>query len=791
MPRIIKRMLLSTLLLVPFAAMSAEPWLAPIHSYINLSSSNTNVDNGSPIVLSESGNPIGNVQENENFVVKVLPTASGIQTVEVSIDGVTYFPATLQNGSYQYDFGLLSINNYTLNLRIDGVEQPSVDFIVTEQVIIPERVSAGYAPNEVGVNQPFEMRWESVEGAEHYTVLVQDGGSGGAVLQRIENLTDTDVEITHNTIQVIIVRVQACNSAGCSAAWGTRIINVLGNVPSVPVNVEVPTEAFLDEEFNVTWAAVSGASEYKVYVNGGRKVTTSALTASITVTKEGQANIGVAACNSNGCSSPSTGQSVLVALDPNTPIANPDTATLQVLSSQTISVVDNDVDPLGTLLRVTEISQQPSLGTASISGDGASIVYTNTTGACGGVEQFSDSLQYKVENANGLVSKSATVEITMNCTATGNWVALPVPFNVLPPQYTLHVGKQDYYLAADATSWIMVRDVPIGLYGDYSFIRIYKSGDSWLSTESTYTEFSANAIAAIPQGLLQVANLGTDDYYSANLDIGLGQQPIAVEDNGAYTLNNPVFVNVVRNDVAPAPQHLRVTSIVRPPMFGTATIGVHQQGIVYTADPDSCLQDSLIYEVTNNNRQTSIAEVTLQCVASSGQAPTAIDDVIYYLVNQSASSDIVANDIFPSSLDIEVAITSAPGHGSAILEGTTLQFTPSLDTCTNDTIGYSLTNNNGTSNGEIELKCLETHWDNATVSINQPATIKWQQLNATYCSLSYDGSQYYSMQGQQTFTFFVPGTYYWQCFNVNDNAVTQPYPITVNKLPAPGNLVEQ
>jgi hypothetical protein len=133
----------------------------------------------------------------------------------------------------------------------------------------------------------------------------------------------------------------------------------------------------------------------------------------------------------------STPASVAITVLPvnDAPVATNDTAG-SVLSggSMTIAVLsnDSDVDDPPTNLSVAAITQAPQHGTAVVSGDGKSIIYTTSAAFAG-----ADSFAYTARDAAGAISNVATVGINTTLNTTGGLLA---PY-MAPPKKTYNLGQ--------------------------------------------------------------------------------------------------------------------------------------------------------------------------------------------------------------------------------------------------------------------------------------------------------------------------------------------------------------
>ena len=117
------------------------------------------------------------------------------------------------------------------------------------------------------------------------------------------------------------------------------------------------------------------------------------------------------------------------------PVANNDTAgpaTIGALLTINVLGNDTDIDDPVTNLTVAAITQSPLYGTAQISADGKSIIYTPSAAFAG-----IDTLAYTARDAAGAVSNAATVSVS---TTVRNVDRLLAPYQA-PPKKTYNLGQ--------------------------------------------------------------------------------------------------------------------------------------------------------------------------------------------------------------------------------------------------------------------------------------------------------------------------------------------------------------
>ena len=99
---------------------------------------------------------------------------------------------------------------------------------------------------------------------------------------------------------------------------------------------------------------------------------------------------------------------ITIVADNEAPIANDDAFTINDPGEQSLDVLANDTTEAGETLVVDAITVAPTLGTAVITSDGSSILFTPNAGAMG-----TDTLTYQVNDGNGGID-TAVVTLTLD-----------------------------------------------------------------------------------------------------------------------------------------------------------------------------------------------------------------------------------------------------------------------------------------------------------------------------------------------------------------------------------------
>ncbi|UUO02920.1 Ig-like domain-containing protein [Mycolicibacterium novocastrense] len=184
------------------------------------------------------------------------------------------------------------------------------------------------------------------------------------------------------------------------AEGGSTVINVLGNDtdPDGNATIDPATVEVISGPANGS-TSVNTTTGQITYTSNGAEVTSDSFTYRVK--------------DANGAVSNTATVTVTVAaVNDGPPVANGDTAVVAEGGSTVINVLGNDTDPDGNATidpATVEVISGPANGSTSVNTTTGQITYTSN-----GAEVTSDSFTYRVKDANGAVSNTATVSITVN-----------------------------------------------------------------------------------------------------------------------------------------------------------------------------------------------------------------------------------------------------------------------------------------------------------------------------------------------------------------------------------------
>jgi VCBS repeat-containing protein len=368
------------------------------------------------------------------------------------------------------------------------------------------------------------------------------------------------------------------------------------------------------------------------------------------------------------------------------PLANDDsynTTEDTMLNIAASGVLTNDTDVEGD--GFTAVLDTSTLsGTLSLNGDG-SFDYTPDADFCG-----TDSFTYHANDGQA-DSNIATATIGVSCVNDAPVAEddmYSVPEDSINSALAVLVNDSD--VDGDALSLTAVTMPSNGTAAISGTIILYSPNINFLGTDVfTYTVsdgmLTDTAVVTISVDNQNDAPTAVDDSYSVS------------EDSSNNVLD--VLVNDSDIDVGDV---LSVTAVFFP-SNGTATIS--GTAVLYTPVPDFFGTDVFSYTVSDG-ALTDTAVVTVT-VVNINDGPTAFADA--YPVDENSSDNIfavLANDSDVDGDSLSIVSVDGAGHGTAVISGTNILYTPNLDFVGIDTFTYTISDGNLTAMATITVTVM-------------------------------------------------------------------------------------
>ncbi|MFN0017563.1 MAG: tandem-95 repeat protein [Pirellulaceae bacterium] len=394
------------------------------------------------------------------------------------------------------------------------------------------------------------------------------------------------------------------------------------------------------------------------------------------------------------------------------PLAVNDTGTVAEGANVSINVAGNDADAGGSLnLTSVIITQSPANGSAAVNSDGT-VSYTHN-----GSETTSDSFRYTIKDNLGLVSGTATVNITVtpvndSPTAVNDAATLAEGATLAIP---LSTNDTDVDGTIDATSIVVTQNpangtVVVNSNGTVSYTH---NGSETTSDSFRYTIKDNSGTAS---GTATVAITVTP----------VNDAPVAV--NNVLTVNEGAggTVNVSTNDTD-IDGTIDVATVVIGQAPTNGNVVVNGDGTVtYTHNGTETATDSFTYTIKDNNGLVSGTATVGITVTPVNDAPVAVDNVLTVNEGAGGTVNVSTNDTdIDGTIDVAtVVIVQSPANGNVVvnLDGT-VTYTHDGSETTTDSFTYTIKDNNGLVSGTATVAITVTAVNDAPVASDDSAIV--------------------------------------------------------------------
>ncbi|SMX28073.1 Bifunctional hemolysin/adenylate cyclase precursor [Pelagimonas phthalicica] len=194
---------------------------------------------------------------------------------------------------------------------------------------------------------------------------------------------------------------------------------------------------------------------------------------------------------------------------------------------------------------------------------------------------------------------------------------------------------------------------------------------------------------------------GGTDTATVTIDVtetGGNTDPLAADDADTTTVDTPVTIDVLGNDVDPESDPLTVTGTTDP---ANGSVVVNADGTVdYTPDSGFVGTDTFDYTISDGNGGTDTATVTVTVADDGGNLPPVADDDSATTTEDTGVRIYVrGNDTDPDGDDTALTITSVddPTNGTATIDPVdgTIIYTPDPGFTGTETFDYTVTDPDG------------------------------------------------------------------------------------------------
>ncbi|MEE9310525.1 MAG: Ig-like domain-containing protein [Cocleimonas sp.] len=412
----------------------------------------------------------------------------------------------------------------------------------------------------------------------------------------------------------------------------------------------------------------------------------------------------------------------IVAAANTAPTANDDTVTTPFNTPVTLNTIANDTDPENDSLIITSVVQPAAnVGTATISADKKTIVFTPANGFVGTVK-----FDYFISDGNGGTAsavETVTVSNAPNTAPTANDDTVTTPFNT---PVTLNTIANDTDPENDSliiTSVVQpAANVGTATISADKKTIVFTPANGFVGTvKFDYFISDGNGGTASAVETVTVSN-------APNV------APVAQDDSATTPMNTPVTLTTLSNDSDADGDKLTITNI-QSPSNGSASVSANGQGIVYTPNPGFVGTDTFTYTITDGNGHTVSATETVTITAPANVAPVAQNDSATATCN-AVTINVLGNDTDADLDTLSLLSISNASLGNAVINGNTVVYTPS-STCGQgtDTFSYTISDGNGhtaTANIVVDVQgtpggcntgCTVAEPDDIATMIDTPVSI--------------------------------------------------------------------
>ena len=414
----------------------------------------------------------------------------------------------------------------------------------------------------------------------------------------------------------------------------------------------------------------------------------------------------------NGLTSAAASVQVTIsAAVPQAPTAVNDTGSVNEGASITLSILSNDIPPIGGLDPTSIVFVDLPTNGAIVRNANGTVSYTHTGG-----ENTSDVFRYTVKGTNGVVSNEATVSITI------------VPVNDAP---------------------VANNDTAVGLFQGIAIIPIL-SNDT--DIDGNIDVASVTIVSQPQHGTLQINNLNGEVTYThtgatnasdsftyrvkdtlgllsniATVSITIQTPPNAQNDQLVVAKAGATTIDVTANDTAPSGTLNKQSIVIRTqPAYGTLTLLGDGQ-IRYSHDGTNSTADQFTYTIADSNTLLSNTATVSVNIQSSNVGPTANNDQATVGEGGTVNISVLANDTDPdNAIDTaSVIIVNTPTNGTASLGvGGVVIYTHDGSNTTVDSFTYRVSDVSGSPSGLATVSISITPSNDPPVAQNDSAIVQ-------------------------------------------------------------------
>ncbi len=201
-------------------------------------------------------------------------------------------------------------------------------------------------------------------------------------------------------------------------------------------------------------------------------------------------------------------------------------------------------------------------------------------------------------------------------------------------------------------------------------------------------------IASDQRGVIRPQGLGCD--MGAFEAVYVNQPPVANGQTVTTTVNTAKAITLTASD---ADNDALTYTVTISPTHGT--LSGTAPTVTYTPNAGFRGSDSFSFRVNDGKLDSATAAVTI-LVGEQGnpnRPPVAVTDAVTVTAGVAVTISVLANDSDPDGDALTVTINQPPQHGSAVVNGVTIVYTPQANFNGADSLTYTITDSKGASAG--------------------------------------------------------------------------------------------
>jgi VCBS repeat-containing protein len=179
------------------------------------------------------------------------------------------------------------------------------------------------------------------------------------------------------------------------------------------------------------------------------------------------------------------------------------------------------------------------------------------------------------------------------------------------------------------------------------------------------------------------------------------QAPSASSDSYETVIDRAINIldpGILENDSDPDNDTLTAIHVSGP---AHGELNLHENGAFsYMPENGYSGADSFTYKASDGNLLSSETVVTIS-IRSENHLPSAVDDSAQTEEDRAIDIDVLANDRDLLDAPIEIKSVEAPNHGTAVITGTMIRYTPAEDYSGDDRFTYTISDRDGDESSAI------------------------------------------------------------------------------------------